>query len=171
MHAAAANSVVVMGVSGCGKSSLGAALAAALGARFIEGDSHHSPANRAKMAEGTPLTDADRAGWLDALAAELRAPGGAAVLTCSALKRAYRDRLRHADAGLRFVFMDIDRDAALARVAARPDHFFSANLVDNQFATLERPDGEAGVLRVDATATLDTLTQQATAWLRTQHPA
>lgn len=159
------HSLVVMGVSGCGKSSLGAALAQALHLRFVEGDSHHSAANRAKMNQGTALTDADRAGWLDTLAAQLQAPGGPAVLTCSALKRAYRARLREADAGLRFVFMDIARDEALRRVASRSDHFFSASLVDNQFATLERPDGEAGVLPVDATRPLDELQAEALAWL------
>lgn len=162
--------VVVMGVSGCGKSSLGAALAAALGARFIEGDSHHSAANRAKMAAGTPLTDADRAGWLDTLAAALRPPAAPAVLTCSALKRAYRDRLRAAAPGLRFVFLDIARDAAIARVAARPDHFFSASLVDDQFATLERPDGEPGVLRLDAGLPQHALTRQAAVWLQAEEP-
>lgn len=158
------HSLVVMGVSGCGKSSLGAALAEALGARFIEGDSHHSEANRTKMREGIALTDADRAGWLDALAAELQA-GTPAVLTCSSLKHAYRQRLRAADAGLRFVFMDIARDEAVRRVAARADHFFSTSLVDNQFATLERPDGEAGVLRVDATRPLAELQAETLAWL------
>jgi gluconokinase len=162
--------LVVMGVSGCGKSSFGHALAQALGARFIEGDSHHSPANRAKMRNGIALTDDDRAGWLDTLVAELQSPGGPAVLTCSALKRAYRQRLRSADAGLRFIFLDIARDEALRRVATREDHFFSASLVDNQFATLERPDGEAGVLRLDATAPPARQQAEALAWLRTQEP-
>ena len=86
--------VVVMGVAGCGKSSLGVAIAEAEGAQLIEGDAHHSDANREKMRRGVPLTDADRAGWLDTLAGELRARGANTVLTCSALKRAYRDRLR-----------------------------------------------------------------------------
>jgi gluconokinase len=162
------HSLVIMGVSGCGKSSLGAALANALGARFIEGDSHHSPANRAKMREGVALTDTDRAGWLDTLVAELQAPKGPAVLTCSSLKRAYRQRLRAADTGLRFVFMDIDREEALRRVAARADHFFSTSLVDDQFATLERPDGEPGVLRVDATTALAALQAEVMAWINQQ---
>jgi gluconokinase len=90
------HSVVVMGVAGCGKSSLGAALARAEGAPLIEGDEHHSRANLEKMQRGEPLSDADRAGWLEALAAELRARPVGAVLTCSALKRAYRERLRAA---------------------------------------------------------------------------
>jgi len=164
-------SLVVMGVSGCGKTSLASALAAALQLRFIEGDAHHSEANLAKMREGTPLTDADRAGWLDTLAAELQA-GAPAVLSCSSLKRAYRDRLRAASPGLRFVFMDITRDEALRRVESRgAAHFFSTSLVDNQFATLERPDGEPGVLRVDATAPLPQLQAEVFTWVQQQELA
>lgn len=160
------HSLVVMGVSGCGKSSLGALLADELGARFVEGDAHHSPANRAKMSQGIALTDEDRDGWLNTLAGELRQPPLPIVLTCSSLKRAYRDRLRTAAPGLRFVFMDIDREAALKRVAARgAAHFFSTSLVDNQFVTLERPDGEPGVLRVDAEAPLNQLQAEVSAWL------
>lgn len=158
-------SLVVMGVSGCGKSSLAAALAQALGARFVEGDAHHSEANRAKMQQGIALTDADRDGWLGALAEQLRHPPLPVVLSCSALKRAYRERLRAASPGLRFVFLDIDRDEALRRVAARGSaHFFSASLVDNQFQTLERPVGETGVLRVDAREPLDRLLQAVRQW-------
>ena len=114
-----ASSVVVMGVSGCGKSSLASALAHALDWRYIEGDAHHSEANLAKMKQGVALTDADRDGWLGVLAAELQRPPLPALLTCSALKRAYRDRLRAAAPGLRFVFMDIGRGDALQRVASR----------------------------------------------------
>jgi gluconokinase len=160
------HSVVVMGVSGCGKSSLGGALADALGARFVEGDTHHSESSLRKMASGIALTDEDRDGWLATLARELSEPPLPVVLTCSALKRRYRDRLRAAAPDLRFVFMDIDRDEALQRVASRgAAHFFSTSLVDNQFATLERPDGERGVLRVDATAPLPVLTAEVVAWL------
>lgn len=164
--------VVIMGVSGCGKSSAGAALAAALDRPLIEADAFHSPANLAKMGRGVPLDDADRAGWLDALAAELgRQPGGA-VMTCSALKRAYRQRLRAAAPGLRFVFLDISRAEAGRRVASRPDHFFASDaLVDNQFATLEPPNGEPGVLTLDATLPPAALCQAACAWLREESPA
>ncbi|HEV8689554.1 MAG TPA: gluconokinase [Ideonella sp.] len=164
-------SLVVMGVSGCGKTSLASALASALQARFIEGDTHHSEASLAKMREGVALTDADRAGWLDRLAAKLQT-GGPAVLSCSALKRAYRDRLRAASPGLRFVFMDIARDEALRRVASRgAAHFFSTSLVDNQFETLERPEGEPGVLRVDATAPLPQLLAEVSNWIRREETA
>ena len=144
--------IVVMGVSGCGKSSLGAALAQALAVPLIEGDDFHPPENVARMRQGQALTDADRAGWLDVLAQQLAAHSGGAVLTCSALKRAYRDRLRAAVPGLRFVFMHITRDEAERRVAARAaQHMFPASLVASQFDTLESPEGEVGVLAVDAT--------------------
>jgi len=165
---------VVMGVAGCGKSSLGAALAAALALPLIEGDDHHSVESRAKMSRGIALDDADRAGWLDRLGAELArhaAQEGGAVLSCSALKRAYRDRLRAACPGLRFVFLELDRDEALRRVASRATHFFSSSLVDSQFATLESPVGEAGVLRVDALQPLPVLCAEVNRWLATKDPA
>ncbi|WP_280817366.1 gluconokinase [Variovorax sp. TBS-050B] len=147
--------IVVMGVSGCGKSTLGAALAEDFGLPLIEGDDYHLPASVEKMRQGIPLTDADRAGWLDVLGQALAAAPGGAVLTCSALKRAYRDRLRAAVPALHFVFMAIERDEAERRVAAREgagEHMFPASLVDSQFATLESPVGEPGVVAVDATA-------------------
>lgn len=157
--------VVVMGVAGCGKSSLGRVLAEAEGAQLIEGDAFHSAANREKMRSGIALDDADRAGWLEALAAELRARGSNVVLTCSALKRAYRDRLRTAAPGLRFVFMEIDAASARRRIEARDAHFFSPTLVASQFAALESPLGEPGVLRVDALAPLQQLQVEVCAWL------
>ena len=158
-----------MGVAGCGKSSLGAALAERLAWELIEGDDHHSAGSRDKMARGTPLTDADRAGWLATLAGLLAQRPAAVVLTCSSLRRAYREQLRAADPALRFVFLDITPERALARVAARSSHFFSSSLVDSQFATLESPVGEAGVLRVDATAPLAQLVDHVTAWLQAPH--
>jgi gluconokinase len=163
------HSVVVMGVAGCGKSSLAAALAHATDATLIEGDSHHSAANREKMSRGIALTDADRDGWLNVLADLLRQQPRNAVLTCSALKRSYRDRLRQAAPGLRFVFLDIARDDALARVAARgAAHFFSSSLVDSQFEALESPVGEPGVLRVDAMAPLSQTLSDVTRWLNAE---
>jgi gluconokinase len=117
------------------------------------------------MRRGIPLTDADRAGWLDTLAGELRARGANTVLTCSALKRAYRDRLRAVVPELRFVFMEIDPASARARVEARDAHFFSPSLVTSQFAALESPVAEAGVLRVDAVSPLAQLQTEVSAWL------
>lgn len=165
-------SIVVMGVSGCGKSSVASACAQALGWVLHEGDSYHAVESIAKMQAGTPLNDADRAGWLDRLADLLQAsaaPGSGAapvVLTCSALRRKYRDRLRQAHPRLGFVFLDLNFEQALARVSARPGHFFSPTLVADQFATLESPRGEAGVLSLDATQPIAQLTQSVADWVQ-----
>lgn len=163
------NSVVIMGVAGCGKSSLGAAVAKALNLPLVEGDDFHSPASRQKMSQGIALTDADRAGWLDSLCAQLHSHSEGVVITCSALKKVYRDRLRQAAPALRFAFLEIDRDDAQARVQARAKaHFFATTLVDSQFATLESPVNEAGVLRLDAMASPTELQAQVSAWLQTK---
>lgn len=150
-----------MGVSGCGKSSVAEQLAVTLGWALHEGDAYHAEASVAKMRAGVPLTDEDRADWLARLAALLAdavqaAPARGVVLTCSALKRKYRDQLRTAlpAGGVGFVFLDLDYATALQRVQERAGHFFSPELVANQFSTLERPDGESGVLAVDATLPL-----------------
>jgi gluconokinase len=157
--------VVVMGVAGCGKSEVGALLADLLGAPLIEGDSFHPPANVAKMRDGVPLTDEDRAGWLATLGEQL-ALRDMAVLTCSALKKSYRDQLRAAAPGVRFVFLQIGESVAQARVTARPGHFYPASLVSSQFATLQDPSAEAGVLTLDATLAPQRLAQSAADWLR-----
>jgi gluconokinase len=162
------HSVVFMGVAGCGKSTVAAAVARAESAALIEGDAFHSATSRDKMARGIPLTDADRESWLATLGEKLHASAAGVVLTCSALKRAYRDRLRAAAPDLRFVFLDIDQAAALARVAARAAHFFSPSLVASQFATLESPVGEPGVLRVDALAPLSELQVDISNWLHSE---
>lgn len=159
--------MVFMGVAGCGKSSLAAAVAAAAGLQLVEGDDFHSAASRTKMSQGIALTDEDRDGWLRALGEQLEAAPGGIALTCSALKRKYRDRLRRASPGLLFVFLALTREQAQARVASRTEHFFSSDLVDSQFVALEPPTGEAGVLGVDATLALETLTTQVVEWWRT----
>ncbi len=159
------SSLVVMGVSGCGKSSVAAAVAQHLSLPLIEGDEFHSEANRALMREGIPLTDAHRADWLDRLGAELARRQGA-VLTCSALKAAYRERLRAASPGLRFAWLDLDAASALARVAQRPTHFFPPSLVATQFDALEPPTDEAGVLRLDALLPPQQLAEDICRWLR-----
>ncbi|WP_405043810.1 gluconokinase [Paracidovorax wautersii] len=167
------HAIVVMGVSGCGKSSVAAAAAHALGWRLHEGDAYHSPESVAKMRDGVALTDDDRAGWLERLA-DLLAQAGpeqGVVLTCSALRRKYRDRLRAAHPHLGFAFLALDYDAALARVQARPGHFFSPALVANQFATLESPVGEAGVLPLDATQPIAALAAAVVAWARPDEAA
>lgn len=133
----AAKAIVVAGVSGCGKSTIGRALAEQLQWTFIEADDFHSPASKAKMAAGEPLDDVDRAPWLATLNRELlrRAP---AVLACSALKQTYRESL---SAGLRtaFVWIRLDRELALQRVSGRAGHFMPASLVDSQFEAAEVP--------------------------------
>ena len=149
--------VVVMGVSGSGKTVVGAALAAALGWPFLDGDDFHPPANVAKMASGTPLVDADRWPWLDRIAGEMAAVlarGGSAVVACSALRQAYRDRLvasARAPGDVRFVYLKGDFDTIAARLAARQHRYMPAALLASQFATLEEPrDG----IVVDAGATI-----------------
>ncbi len=155
-----------MGVAGCGKSAIGQALAQALGLPLIEGDAFHPPLNIDKMRQGLPLSDQDRAGWLDTLADELaRRPHGA-VLACSALKAAYRQRLRRAAPALRFVHLALTPAQAQARVAARPGHFYPASLVASQFEALEDPAAEPGVTVVDATLPLDEVVARARAGLR-----
>jgi gluconokinase len=161
--------VVVMGVSGCGKSSLAMAIAQSLACNMLEGDAFHSAASQEKMAQGTPLTDQDRAGWLQSLGEALvQNADKTVVLSCSALKKSYRDTLRSYKPNLRFVYLDISPATALARVSTRAvaeGHFFPATLVDNQFATLEVPTEEAGVLTVDATAAMPELVAQVRDWL------
>ena len=157
-----------MGVAGCGKSSLAHAIAAAQHCSLVEGDDFHSPGNREKMSGGIALTDSDRTGWLEALRNEIRKHRDGLVLTCSALKKSYRDHLRQGRPDLRFVFLQIDKNEALRRVVARAStHFFSAALVDNQFETLESPVNEAGVLCLDAMLPLAHLCLQVTQWLAT----
>jgi len=159
---------VVMGVSGCGKSEVGRRLAQAVGARFIEGDSFHPPANLAKMAAGTALDDADRLGWLQALRAEIERTwesGELAVLACSALKRRYRAILRGQDGEVRFVHLHGKRGLIAARMGARSGHFMPVALLDSQLRDLEplQPD-EAGVM-LDVIDAPDSLVEQALAAL------
>ncbi|WP_297649429.1 gluconokinase [Hydrogenophaga sp.] len=158
-------SLVVMGVAGCGKSSLGQRCAGALGLPLLEGDDFHSASNVAKMRSGTPLSDDDRAAWLDALATQLQAHPRGVVLTCSALKLRYREHLRAAAPGLRFVFLDLTQEQARERVASRPAHLFPVSLVASQFAALEDPREEPGVLHLEATAPLDELAASVVRWV------
>ncbi|MBP7003353.1 gluconokinase [Amaricoccus sp.] len=145
--------VVVMGVSGSGKTTVGALLAEALGWRFIEGDAFHPEANVAKMSAGLPLDDADRRPWLEALAAQIArddAAGRSSVVGCSSLKRAYRDILRGGAERVRFLHVHGGRELLLARVSSRPGHFFPPSLLDSQLATLEPlgPDEDGVVVDI-----------------------
>ncbi|MDR6754751.1 gluconokinase [Mycoplana sp. BE70] len=155
--------IVVMGVSGSGKTSVAKALAERLSLPFLEGDQLHPPANVEKMSRGIPLTDADRWPWLDRIGDGLHAAAAAGegiVVSCSALKRTYRDRLRAAAGGdLNFVFLDGSRDVLLARLQARRNHFMPANLLDSQLSTLEDPTGERGVVTVGVDAPLEAIVE------------
>lgn len=159
--------IVVMGVSGSGKSSLGQALARALGCDFQEGDALHPPANIASMRAGIALTDEDRLPWLDRVAAwiaEQRRQHGAGVISCSALKRSYRDHLRRADAGLRFVYLQLPRDELQQRLHQR-DHFMPPSLLDSQLRTLEEPAPDEHVLALDGRESIAAGVTQVRDWL------
>lgn len=156
-----------MGVSGCGKSAVGAEIAKNSGGRLIEGDAFHPQANIDKMSAGHPLNDEDRAGWLTRLGEEVAKAvrnGEKPILTCSALKLIYRERLRAAVPGLGFVFLELTKELATERCAHRPGHFMPASLVDSQFATLEPPYGEDRTLVVDAAKSIETLGADAANW-------
>lgn len=146
--------LLVMGVSGAGKTTLAEALARRLGAAFVDADDLHPPANRVKMSAGRPLDDADRAPWLDAVAGVIGGwarDGVSGVVACSALKRSYRDRLRRADPGLVTVFLDVDEAELKRRLAERRGHFFPPALLVSQLANLEppSPDERAVIVRGD----------------------
>jgi carbohydrate kinase (thermoresistant glucokinase family) len=154
---------VVMGVSGCGKSSVGIALAEALGVRFVEGDQYHSPENVAKMAAGTPLTDGDRVQWLASLQAEIRASvdaGVGVVVSCSALKRRYRDLLRAGAPNLHFAHLVGSKDLIAARMATRTGHYMPLSLLDSQLAALEPLEDEEAGVRLDIREPVPALVEQ-----------
>ncbi len=146
---------VVMGVSGCGKSTVGKLIAQALGAHYAEGDSFHPPENVEKMRGGQPLDDSDRAPWLAAMASAIRdwnAKDETVVLACSALKRRYRDVLR-GGGDVRFIHLAGEKALIAARLAARKGHYMPPTLLDSQFATLEPPgDDEAITVSIDGSA-------------------
>jgi gluconokinase len=151
---------VVMGVSGVGKSTIGNALAQTLGVPFLEGDAYHPPGNVAKMSAGQPLDDDDRAGWLQALADEIRTAqvqGKGLVLSCSALKRRYRDLLRQADPQLRFVHLQGPRELIADRMTRRPDHYMPPSLLDSQLRDLEPLQDDEGGFVLDIMLPPDTL--------------
>lgn len=145
--------IVVMGVTGCGKTTIGQALAEELCAAFIEGDALHPPANIAKMSAGTPLNDIDRLPWLKAIGAEigrLHGSGHAVVAACSALKHSYRDTLRQeSGCDIVFVMLDGTRDFIASRLSARQGHFMPPSLLDSQFAALEPLSANERSIHVD----------------------
>lgn len=148
--------VVVMGVSGCGKSTAAAQLATAMGMRFIEGDSLHPARNVALMAAGTPLTDDDRREWLDAVAAQLAAADArGVVVSCSALKRRYRDRLRAAAPALRLVHLHGSPELLVERLRSRVGHYMPVSLLQSQLEALEPPAADEQALTFEITRSVD----------------
>ncbi|WP_433085476.1 gluconokinase [Dactylosporangium sp. CA-052675] len=142
---------VVMGVAGTGKTTVGAMLAGRLGWTYAEADDFHPPANVEKMAAGVPLTDADREPWLAAIGRwldERAAAGEPGVVTCSGLRRVYRDRLREGRPQVRMVFLEGSRELIARRLAARHGHFMRVEMLDSQFAALEPPQPGEGVTEV-----------------------
>ncbi len=163
---------VVMGVSGSGKSTVAFQLAAALGLEFIEGDELHSAGNVARMAAGVPLTDADREGWLEVLAdriREARLAGRGLVLSCSALRRSYRDVLRQGSPKVRFVQLQGERALLAARMARRTGHYMPASLLDSQLATLEAPDASENALTFNVTTPPDAIVAAVVATVSPPH--
>jgi gluconokinase len=150
--------LVVMGVAGAGKSTVGRALAERLGWRYLEADDLHSPANVEKMRSGTPLTDADRAPWLAAVAEVIGgwlAQGASGVAACSALKRAYRERLAGGRDEVRFVYLEGSEATLRARLEARRGHYFPPALLASQLADLEPPAAEEGAIVVSVESPLE----------------
>jgi len=153
--------VVVMGVSGCGKTTVGRLLAQHLEVPFIEGDELHPPRNVALMASGTPLTDEDRVDWLAAVGAELAGRPAGAVASCSALRRRYRDQLRLSVPGVCFVHLHGSRALLSQRLLQRKGHYMPASLLDSQLRTLETPGADEHALHLDINDTPQALAQQA----------
>ena len=161
-----------MGVSGSGKSTVGARLAQSLGVPFLEGDSFHPPANVARMAAGVALTDNDREGWLQTLAQQLKLHTMlGVVLSCSALKRRYRDVLRSGASDLALLHLAGSADVLAQRMAARSGHYMPPSLLASQLATLEPPQPDEHALTLDITQPAPALVQRALTWLGAYHAA
>ena len=154
-----------MGVASCGKTSVGEALAARLGAQFIEGDKLHPRANVEKMSAGIPLTDEDRWPWLGLVGESLRGEDGR-IASCSALKRAYREHIAaRAGRPVAFVFLDGSQPLLEQRIAARKGHFMPPSLLASQLATLERPSSGERARAFDIARPVDDIVAEASAWL------
>ena len=166
------HALIVMGVSGSGKSTVASELAARLGWRFEDGDRFHPESNIAKMSAGEALTDIDRWPWLQAIADEIERvcdTGGHIIIACSALKRAYRDLLLRSRSDVRFVFLDGSKDLIAERLARRKDHFMPAGLLDSQFKTLQRPGAAEHAITVPIDAPVETIVRNIIAKLPTGH--
>ncbi|MCO5994008.1 gluconokinase [Actinoallomurus rhizosphaericola] len=152
--------VLIMGVSGSGKTTIGAMLAGRLGWKYAEADDFHPPANVEKMHAGIPLTDEDRWPWLRAIATWMAEQTDPAVVTCSALKRKYRDVLREPRPDARLVYLDGSKELIAARLAARHGHFFPRQLLDSQFADLEPPAPDEDALAVSIDQPIEAIVEE-----------
>ncbi|WP_445170663.1 gluconokinase [Mycolicibacterium sp. Dal123E01] len=152
-----ASPIVVMGVSGSGKSTVGAALAQRLRVPFADADDFHPPANIAKMTAGHALDDDDRYPWLEAIGEWLADHAGGGVMSCSALKRKYRDQLRQHCVGVRFLHLSGTEDVIARRQASRPGHFMPAALLASQFETLEPLDADEHGISIDVDQSIDSI--------------
>lgn len=166
--------IFVIGVSGSGKTTVSKALAELIGCPQIEGDLYHAPASIAKMAAGIALNDDDRWPWLDRIGEAVNstiAEHGIGVASCSALKHAYRDRLRHAiTSPVCFVLLDSSREELLRRLSERKSHYMPASLLGSQLDTLERPAPEEGVLTLDGQKPPEAICQDIIAWIQALPP-
>ncbi|WP_343315944.1 gluconokinase [Brucella sp. BE17] len=161
--------MIVMGVSGSGKSTVGEKIAAALHLPFLEGDSLHPKANVEKMSAGIPLEDADRWSWLDEVGARLATAPDGIVVSCSALKKSYRDRLRAAaDAPVLFIFLDGSFEVLHDHMGHRSGHFMPVSMLESQIATLESPVGEPFVFRSDVADPVEKIVADSLDWIRSQ---
>ncbi len=162
--------VIIMGVSGCGKTTVAAAVAESLGGVFLEGDAFHPAANKEKMAAGIPLVDDDRLPWFDVLSTEARkavAVGKTAVLACSALKRSYREHLFSDFPDGRLVFLEGDYDLIKARMDTREHEYMTSALLRSQFDTLEEPEPSPNTLVLPVTLPPASIIAEILAWLGT----
>jgi len=159
--------IIVMGVSGSGKSTVGEKLAAALDLPFLEGDSLHPKANVDKMASGIPLQDEDRWPWLDTIGERLATAENGIIVSCSSLKKSYRERLRNASQGpLLFVFLDGSFDVLHEHMGHRTGHFMPVTMLESQLATLESPVGEPFVFRADVADPIEKIVAESLSWVQ-----
>lgn len=161
-------SIIVMGVCGCGKSTIGENIANKLNAKFIDGDDLHPKANIQKMASGVPLDDIDRGPWLERIrdaAYSIETKNETGVIVCSALKKKYRDQIREGNQNVQFIFLDGSKSLILERMRERQGHFMRETMLDSQLETLERPDQEVGVFTISIDASIDNIVDAAVAVL------
>lgn len=157
-------SIVVMGVCGCGKSTIAEQLSKIMDCKFIDGDDLHPRANIIKMAKGEALNDHDRAPWLERIsdaAFSLESKNETGIIVCSALKKSYRDQIRSGNNNVNFIYLDASIELIMQRMRARKGHFMQYNMVNGQFATLERPENEPNVAVVDIDGTREQVIERA----------